>query len=405
LKHGGADLKGLDDIAHLASSGRTSIPVDETVPKALYRATGYRVSGPRAIRVDILERLADIIRPAVAFRPGLTPGEPPPGAFLGDGFTVTGSMTSLAGCAGEDFAAVLKGLGYRMEKRPPMKDVPIIPIVVAAAAPLAAPAGPDLAATSAEEPVAEAAPSVEAIADESPAGPVLVEATPGEEDVGTEVVSVEAAVSPEAVEAATSIEASLDPEPAIPTEPSDAPAVASPEAATAAKAQLAAVEPELVEVWRPARHDRHPRGNRDAQRGPRRDRRPAPAVASGEAAPTAQPGEPRPQRDNQRWQKRDRPDGQMPRSVEGRPEHRREDRPKGGNRGDQRQRDGNRPPRDDRRPPRDENSGPRRDRDKPRFGEQRSQSYQDPKPRDKQPDPNSPFAQLAALKAQLEAKK
>src|SRR5690606_29082749 len=28
LKHGGLDVKGLDDIPHLAASGRTSIPVD-----------------------------------------------------------------------------------------------------------------------------------------------------------------------------------------------------------------------------------------------------------------------------------------------------------------------------------------------------------------------------------------
>jgi len=406
LKHGGADVKGLDDIAHLAASGRTSIPVDETVPKALYRAIGYRVCGPRAIRVDILERLADIIRPAIAFRPGLTPGEPPPGAFLGDGFTVTGSMTSLAGCAGEDFAAVLRGLGYRMEKRPPMKDVPIIPIVVAAAAPLAAPTNADEAMTSAEEPAAEAAPDVEVAADQSPADPVLVEvATTEVEAVGTEVETVETSVDPAAVEAVMPDGAPPDPVTTDLTEPSDEPAQANAEATVSTDVPPAPVEPELVEVWRPARHDRHPRGNRDANRGPRRDRRPAPAIASAEAAPTAQPGEPRPPRDNQRWQKRNRPEGQQAKPAEDRPQHRRDERARDGQRGDERPRDGNRLPRDGNRPPRDSNNGPRRERDKPRYDQQRSQSYQDPKLRDKQPDPNSPFAQLAALKAQLEAKK
>ena len=41
-------------------------------------------------------------------------------ALLASGcFTVSGAMTSLAGCSGEDFASVLRSLGYRMEKRPP----------------------------------------------------------------------------------------------------------------------------------------------------------------------------------------------------------------------------------------------------------------------------------------------
>ena len=43
LKHGGLDQKGLDTLPHLAASGRTSIPVDHEVQKALYRAIGYRV--------------------------------------------------------------------------------------------------------------------------------------------------------------------------------------------------------------------------------------------------------------------------------------------------------------------------------------------------------------------------
>ena len=70
LKHGGPDDKGLDELQRLASSGRTSIPVDKDMPKPLYRTIGYRVCGERAIRVDILERLADLIRPAMAWREG-----------------------------------------------------------------------------------------------------------------------------------------------------------------------------------------------------------------------------------------------------------------------------------------------------------------------------------------------
>ena len=44
---------------------------------ALYRTAGYRVCGERAVRVDILERLADLIRPALSWREG-APGPKPP---------------------------------------------------------------------------------------------------------------------------------------------------------------------------------------------------------------------------------------------------------------------------------------------------------------------------------------
>jgi ATP-dependent RNA helicase SUPV3L1/SUV3 len=123
LKHGGLDQNGYGDLPGLAASGRTSIPVDPEVSKELYRMVGYRVCGNRAIRVDILERLADLIRPALSWRPAM-PGEKPPGAFDGRGFTVTVGMTSLAGCSGEDFASILRSLGYRLDRRPPLPPAP-----------------------------------------------------------------------------------------------------------------------------------------------------------------------------------------------------------------------------------------------------------------------------------------
>ena len=97
LQNGGLEQKGIDEIAHLAQSGRTSIPVDPEIGHGLYRAAGFRVLGGRAVRVDILERLADLIRPAIAYRPGITPGEPPAGAADGESFVPTVSMTSLVG--------------------------------------------------------------------------------------------------------------------------------------------------------------------------------------------------------------------------------------------------------------------------------------------------------------------
>jgi ATP-dependent RNA helicase SUPV3L1/SUV3 len=123
LKHGGLLQKGMSELPALAASGRTSIPNDKEIPKSLYRAAGYRVAGTRAVRVDILERLADLIRPAIAWKPGAT-GDKPQGAIDGFGFTVSVNMTSLVGCAGEDFASILKALGYRMDRRPAPAEKP-----------------------------------------------------------------------------------------------------------------------------------------------------------------------------------------------------------------------------------------------------------------------------------------
>ena len=134
LSHDGPQSNGLDDLLHLAGSGRTSIPANKEIDAALYRTAGYRVCGERAVRVDILERLADLIRPALAWREGVA-GQKPPGAIAGGGFIVVNTMTSLTGASGEDFASILRSLGYRMEKRPkPPEPAPAAeaPVTVAA---------------------------------------------------------------------------------------------------------------------------------------------------------------------------------------------------------------------------------------------------------------------------------
>ncbi|GGC50488.1 helicase-related protein [Chelatococcus reniformis] len=149
LKHGGPVAKGVDDLPHLAASGRTSIPVDPEIDRQLYRAAGFRVCGNRAVRVDMLERLADLIRPAVTYRPGVTPGDPPSGAADGDGFVVTVSMTSLVGCSGEDFGSILRSLGYVADRRRgPAITVPLVP--KAAVTPAAAPQAPPASDTEGE---------------------------------------------------------------------------------------------------------------------------------------------------------------------------------------------------------------------------------------------------------------
>ncbi|MEM8665214.1 MAG: helicase-related protein, partial [Pseudomonadota bacterium] len=118
LKNADLEVPGLQEVPQLSASGRTSIPVDPEIPSELYRVVGFRTCGPRAVRIDILERLADQIRPLVAWRPGPDASEPPAGAVpTGGAFLVTVAMTSLLGCSGEDFASILTSLGYRVERR------------------------------------------------------------------------------------------------------------------------------------------------------------------------------------------------------------------------------------------------------------------------------------------------
>jgi len=147
LKRDDADMSALSGAQHLAGSGRTSFPVDKLLDRDAYRVLGYRQCGERAVRVDILERLADLIRPALSWREA-SPGEKPAGAFDGRGFVVTQAMTSLTGSAGEDFASILRALGYRMERRPALPPKPA-PVVVE---PPAAESSP---AEAASEPVSE----------------------------------------------------------------------------------------------------------------------------------------------------------------------------------------------------------------------------------------------------------
>jgi len=410
LKHGGPETAGLDDIAHLAASGRTSFPVDKAVPKGLYRAAGYRVCGERAVRVDILERLADLIRPAIAYRPGVTQGQPPAGAADQDGFVVTGAMTSLVGCAGEDFASILRSLGYVSAKRPG----PAITVALApppAATEPAAPAASGEAEADAVEATAEAegpsepaaalnvdglaegeTPVVEAPAVETADTPILTE---------TELDAVREAVPADAMTAlpAVAAEENAAAEAAVGE-------TAAPEAAVAeaAVAEAAPAAPEEIEIWRPHRHQggRRPehgqRGRRDGEQGrgerPQREGRPSGQRRDGgrpgqqpAAARAAGEGAPRPERPQQ-----ERPQHERPR----RDDQPRQGRPEGG-RGPRREfnpdfkREG--------RP-----SGPRRE-DRGGAERERFQQQARPRPANREPDPDSPFAKLAALKAQLEGSK
>lgn len=411
LKQGSAEIKGLDELPQLAASGRTSLPVDKEVPKALYRTIGYRVCGERAVRVDILERLADIIRPALAWRPN-APGQKPAGAVDGSSFAVTGTMTSLVGSSGEDFASVLRSLGYRMEQRPK----PAEPPPPATSALVTTPGFPD----STAEAETAAADGSSAPTFDAGGPPAELGATPPEsagEPVAPvpEPVTVLAPAAAEANIVALGTAVVAPPAEAVATDPLSPEAgapdtvVAVPpeltaDAAAAADAPAAPVEPELIEVWRPGRfEERRPhRGGRpqEGQRRPPRRRdggaaRPAatpsvaadtaatavtaPAEQAGEAAtspsaPSPHPDRPPRRRDDRRDDNRpERRDDRPPKRRDDRGEERRAERGRGSRRADQ-------------------------DRERREF-----QQYAPKERRDKGPDPDSPFAKLLALKEQLEA--
>lgn len=289
----------------LPKPGLVSFAASQDLPHAYYYALGYRPSGDRAVRIDMLERLAQQIRTARN------------GPDAKEGFVATSQMMSLVGCSGEEFESILRSLGYRKHV---VKRAPVV-----AAPPEQAAAAPATETPSA--PTEEAAPPDAAIAPatEAPADPVADIAPPAEETApidGTPAVDVGAAPAP-----------------------------------------VAAAEIE-ISVWRMApRRPPQPRraagDQANANKRPRRGARDQNAPAGQQAASGDKPArEGRPPR-------RDRNDNRNDARHDGRHEGRNNKKPfrKGGD-----------------APPRQYSSAPRRERG---------------------PDPNSPFAVLAALKANM----
>jgi 3-hydroxyisobutyrate dehydrogenase len=116
----------------LASSGRTSLPVSPSISKDGYRVAGFRPCGERAVRVDIVERLSDMIRAALVVS-APSNGAPSPGSA----FLVTGQMTSLTGCSAETFASILRSLGYESFEIEGSRLSPPQPAALLDAAPVA----------------------------------------------------------------------------------------------------------------------------------------------------------------------------------------------------------------------------------------------------------------------------
>ncbi|KCV80928.1 helicase-like protein [Actibacterium atlanticum] len=126
----------LDEFPESPPPGLVTIPVVD-VPDGYYTLSGYRRAGARAIRIDMLERLADLLR-AQDSR---------------GGFEANPDMLSITGMTLEQFADLMGGLGYKAEKGERAKVK----------------AAPEATAEAAEEAPTEEAPAAEAPATEAEA--------------------------------------------------------------------------------------------------------------------------------------------------------------------------------------------------------------------------------------------
>ena len=131
--------KGLDVFPESPPPGLVTIPAEKGVTEGADTMSGYRIAGERAIRIDMLERLADMLR-----------SEDSRG-----GFEAKADMLSITGMTLEQFADLMQGLGYKAEKgeRAKVKTAPAV-VDTPAEAEVDAPAAPT-EATDTEAPVAE----------------------------------------------------------------------------------------------------------------------------------------------------------------------------------------------------------------------------------------------------------
>jgi ATP-dependent RNA helicase SUPV3L1/SUV3 len=355
LRNDGLDKPGYGDLIPVLAAGRTSVVTDPTYERTFYKLAGFRFLGKRAVRIDILERLADIIRPLLQWKPGQAAR--PEGAYDGRRFTTTTAMLSILGATLDDMEEILKGLGYRADAVKPEE----------AAAYLASHEVPAASASSAEA-------SEKADHDD---------ADHAGEEPAQEAPAVEPAAAPAVAQA-----------PAVPVEASGAG-----EPQTDGSSQLPAadviaaeaVEPKPVLLWRLG-------GRNDNQRQPRShgDRRPHHGGGQGQGQDQAQNNNRRnggehaaatPATEGNREARGNRgkpgKDG-----GGGRP-------PQQGNRGD---RNNDRQDRGDRKDRNDRND---RSNNRPGGASQPLRFEAKPPRKEKPIDPDSPFAKLAALKEQM----
>ena len=92
--------KGLAEFPESPPPGLVTVPASKDAVPGYYAMAGYRAAGERAIRIDMLERLADMLRDQDSR----------------SGFEANPDMLSITGMTLEQFADLMAGLGYKAEK-------------------------------------------------------------------------------------------------------------------------------------------------------------------------------------------------------------------------------------------------------------------------------------------------
>ncbi len=91
-----------DVLPALPPPGMVWVEMEENTPPAFYEIAGFRRTAKKAIRVDMLERLADAVRPL---------------GRENKRFEITPEIMGLVGLSGDGFMAVMRTLGYHGEKQ------------------------------------------------------------------------------------------------------------------------------------------------------------------------------------------------------------------------------------------------------------------------------------------------
>ncbi|MEL6450784.1 MAG: helicase-related protein [Pseudomonadota bacterium] len=177
---------GLSEFPESPPPGLVTIPAMTDGPQGADTMAGYRNAGDRAIRIDMLERLADMLR-----------AEDSRG-----GFEAKADMLSITGMTLEQFAGLMEGLGYKAEKGEREKVKPVDAVVTTDATPDAT-----------DQPVMDAAQETLPTADIAAPAPADVPADTGDiADVGQAPVIAEAAELPEVpAEVPQNSETEIDP--------------------------------------------------------------------------------------------------------------------------------------------------------------------------------------------------
>ncbi|MDD9923400.1 MAG: helicase-related protein [Boseongicola sp.] len=150
--------KDLDTFPESPPPGLVTVPKPDGSDEAAVLMSGYKPAGERAIRIDMLERLADMLRKEDSR----------------GGFEANPDMLSITGMTLEMFADLMQGLGYKAVRGE--RDKPVVQAEVAAAP-------EDATATESEEAEKQPAPEEEQPVAEAPAEPAEPVATDSE---GTE---------------------------------------------------------------------------------------------------------------------------------------------------------------------------------------------------------------------------